>query len=108
MLILELDAYLDAGRAKLAEARFVTIRVPMSLWDRSKGEKLRDILGSHRGECPVTLELVRPGSYAVAVAPNTFFKVRPDSVLKGEVEALLGPGAMVLAKTRGVLVGEER
>jgi DNA polymerase III subunit alpha len=99
---------LPLEQAKLADARFVTIRVPMSLWDRSKGEKLRDILGSHRGECPVTLELVRPGAYAVAVAPNTFFKVRPDSVLKGEVEALLGPGAMVLAKTRGVLVGEER
>ena len=98
---------LPLEQAKLAEARFVTIRVPMSLWDRSKGERLRDILGSHRGECPVTLELVRPGSYAVAVAPNTVFKVRPDPILKQEVEALLGPGALVLAKTQGVAVGEE-
>jgi DNA polymerase-3 subunit alpha len=99
---------LPLEQAKLAEARFVTIRVPIASWDRSKGERLRDILGSHRGDCPVTLELVRPGAYAVAVAPNTFFKVRPDSVLKQEVEALLGPGAMLLAKTGAVLAGEER
>jgi DNA polymerase-3 subunit alpha len=99
---------LPLEQAKLAEARFVTIRVPIASWDRSKGERLRDILGSHRGDCPVTLELVRPGAYAVAVAPNTFFKVRPDSLLKQEVEALLGPGAMLLAKTGAVLVGGER
>jgi DNA polymerase-3 subunit alpha len=99
---------LPLEQAKMAEARFVTIRVPIATWDRSKGERLRDILGSHRGDCPVTLELVRPGAYAVAVAPNTFFKVRPDSLLKQEVEALLGPGAMLLAKTGAAVVGGER
>jgi DNA polymerase-3 subunit alpha len=99
---------LPLEQAKMAEARFVTIRVPIATWDKSKGERLRDILGSHRGDCPVTLELVRPGAYAVAVAPNTFFKVRPDSLLKEEVEALLGPGAMRLAKTGAVLAGGER
>ncbi len=90
---------LPLEQAKLAEARFVTIRVPVGDWDRSKGERLRDILGSHRGECPVTLELVRPGAFAVALAPSAFYRVRPDPVLRDEVEALLGPGALVLSRS---------
>jgi DNA polymerase III alpha subunit len=45
--------------AKLSEARYVTIRVPVGSWDKTKGERLRDILGSHKGDCPVTLEMVR-------------------------------------------------
>jgi DNA polymerase-3 subunit alpha len=93
---------LPLEQAKLAEARFVTIRVPIATWDRGKGERLRDILESHRGDCPVTLELIRPGSYAVAVAPSTYYKVRPDTILKDELESLLGPGALVLARTNGV------
>jgi DNA polymerase-3 subunit alpha len=92
---------LPLDQAKLAEARFVTIRVPVPSWDRAKGERLRDILGSHRGECPVTLELVHPGAFAVAVAPSTYFRVRPDAAFRDEVEALLGPGSLVLARRNG-------
>jgi DNA polymerase-3 subunit alpha len=87
--------------AKLAEARYVTIRVPVAAWDRGKGERLRDILGAHRGDCPVTLEIVRPGSWAVALAPSAYYRVRPDAVLRDEIEALLGPGALVLTRTNG-------
>ncbi len=90
---------LPLEQAKMAEARFVTIRVALSTWDRSKGERLRDILGSHRGECPVTLELVRPGAFAVSLAPSSYYRVRPDAILRDEVEALLGPGALVLSRT---------
>ncbi len=92
---------LPLEQAKMADARFVTIRVPLVAWDRGKGERLRDILDSHRGDCPVTLEMFRPGAYAVAVAPSTYFRVRPDAVLRAEVEALLGPGSLVLARTNG-------
>ncbi len=88
-------------QAKLAEARSVTIRVPALGWDRSKGERLRDILGAHRGDCPVTLEIVRPGVYAVALAPSAAYRVRPGSVLRDEVEELLGPGALVLSRSPG-------
>ena len=87
--------------AKLSEARYVTIRVPVGSWDKTKGERLRDILGSHKGDCPVTLEMVRPGSFAVAVAPSAYFRVRPDEVLRTEVEGLLGPGSLILARTSG-------
>jgi DNA polymerase III subunit alpha len=92
---------LPLEQAKMADARFVTIRVPLSGWDRDKGERLRDILGSHRGDCPVTLEMFREGAYAVAVAPSTYFRVRPDAVLREQIEALLGPGSLVLARTNG-------
>jgi DNA polymerase-3 subunit alpha len=92
---------LPLEQAKMAEARYVTIRVPLSAWDRAKGERLRDILGAHRGECPVTLELVRPGAFAAAVAPSGYYRVRPDSVLRQEVEALLGEGALILARSNG-------
>jgi DNA polymerase-3 subunit alpha len=89
---------LPLEQAKLAEARHVTIRVPLGTWDRGKGERLRDILGSHKGDCPVTLELVRAGSWSAALAPSAYYRVRPDAVLRDEVEALLGPGALVLAR----------
>ncbi|HXK11365.1 MAG TPA: DNA polymerase III subunit alpha, partial [Vicinamibacteria bacterium] len=88
--------------AKLAEARHVTIRVAVAGWDREKGERLRDILGAHRGDCPVTIELVRPGAWAAAVAPSAYYSVRPDPALREEVEALLGPGALVLARSNGL------
>ena len=71
---------------------------PAMGWDRSKGERLRDILGSHRGDCPVTLEIVRPGAYAVALAPSALYRVRPGSGLREQVEELLGPGALVLSR----------
>ena len=78
---------LPLEQAKLAEARYVTIRVPVPAWDRAKGERLRDILGAHRGECPVTLELVRPGAFAVAVAPERVLRCGRTRRCAREVEA---------------------
>jgi DNA polymerase-3 subunit alpha len=98
---------LPLEQAKLSEARYVTIRVPLSAWDRALGERLRDILGSHRGDCPVTLELVRPGVFSVAVAPNLHYRVRPGPTLKEELERLLGPGALLLSRTNGARNGDE-
>jgi len=89
---------LPLEQAKMEDARFVTIRVPAMGWDRSKGERLRDILGSHRGDCPVTLEIVRPGAYSVALAPSALYRVRPGSGLRDQVEELLGPGTLVLSR----------
>jgi DNA polymerase-3 subunit alpha len=98
LLVSEVQA-LD--QAKLAEARYVTIRVPLPSWDRAKAERLRDILDGHRGDCPVTLELVRPGVCAVSIVPNSYYRVRPDAGLRDELEALLGPGSLVLSRTNG-------
>lgn len=92
---------LSIEQAELAGARYVTIRMPMSWWDRTKGERLREILDAHPGDCPVTLELVQPGLYAVDVAPSNLYSVRPDPALRQEVDNLVGPGALVLARTNG-------
>ena len=92
---------LPLEQAKLAEARHVTIRVPLGTWDRGKGERLRDILGSHRGDCPVTLELFQPEGLSVAIAPSAMYRVRPNATLQGEVEALLGPGSLTLTVGNG-------
>ena len=92
---------LTLDQAKLADARYVTIRMPLSRWNRATGEGLRDILSAHRGECAVTLEMVREGAFTVAVAPSAVFRVRPDAALRAEVEALLGPGAFLLARSNG-------
>jgi DNA polymerase-3 subunit alpha len=92
---------LPLEQAKMVEARWVTIRVPAAGWDRARGERLREILDAHRGECPVTLELIRPGGYTVALAAGASYRVRPDPVLKGEIESLLGSGTLLLARTNG-------
>ena len=47
----------------------------------------------------MTLELIRPGSWAVALAPSAYYRVRPGPVLRDEIEALLGEGALVLTRT---------
>jgi DNA polymerase-3 subunit alpha len=85
-------------QARLSETRFVTIRVALDRWDRSKGERLREILDSHRGECPVRLELGKGGSFAVQVEPSAYFRVKPDARFEAEVEALFGKQALVLSR----------
>jgi DNA polymerase-3 subunit alpha len=84
-------------QAKMVEAGQVTVRIPMGTWDRAKGERLRDILDAHRGECPVSLELIRAGGIAVTLAAGAY-RVKPDTTLRDDVEALLGPGAMMLSR----------
>ena len=45
---------------------------------------------------------MRLDEFAVAVSPSSLYRVRPDATLRDEVEALLGPGALVLARTNGL------
>jgi DNA polymerase-3 subunit alpha len=92
---------LPLDQAKMLEARQVTVRIPVEAWDRSKGERLREILDSHRGECTVSLELVRPGAFSVTLAANASYRVKPDAGLRDEVEALLGAGALRLSRGPG-------
>jgi DNA polymerase-3 subunit alpha len=97
---------LPLEEAKLQEARQVTIRFALPVWDRSRGERLRDILNSHRGDCPVTLEILSPGSFVATVVPSSLYRVRPDSTFKSEIELLLGSGALVLARQGALAVKE--
>jgi len=92
---------LSLEQIKVSDARQITVRVELARWDRTKGEQLRDILGARQGDCPVLIELTRPGGLAVAVAPSALYRVRPDAGLKGEIEALFGPGSVVFSRANG-------
>jgi DNA polymerase III subunit alpha len=94
---------LPLEQARLAEARAVEIRMPLSAWERSKGEQLRDILGAHQGDCPVGLELVRDGSFSVRLALSSYYSVRPEAAFKSKIEALLGPESLILKRGNGRL-----
>jgi hypothetical protein len=37
----------------------------------------------------------------VSIVPNSYYRVRPDAGLRDELEALLGPGSLVLSRTNG-------
>jgi DNA polymerase-3 subunit alpha len=89
--------------AKLQEARSVTIRIPLERWGPSVGERLRDILDGHRGDCPVTLELLRRGAFSATISPSALYRVRPDPALRSELEEVLGEGALILSRTNGGL-----
>ena len=69
-------------QAKLAEARYVTIRVPVPAWDRAKGERLRDILGSHRGRVPGDAGDGPARAPSRWRWPQRVLPVRPDAALR--------------------------
>jgi DNA polymerase-3 subunit alpha len=89
------------AQARLTEARYVTIRIPVADWEHSKAESLRDILGDRSGDCPVTLELVQPGSYVVRMAVGAHYRVRPDAAFQRAVENLWGVGSLALSRDHG-------
>jgi DNA polymerase III subunit alpha len=105
-------------KARVAEARYVTIRVSAGRWDAGSADRLRDILGSNRGECSVTLQLVgvplEAGALAqavggdrmpslvehdVVIALPAYHRVRASNALQSEVEALFGAGCLSLSRT---------
>jgi DNA polymerase-3 subunit alpha len=95
---------MSLDQARIADARGVRIRIPLAGWDRVRGERLRDILEGHPGDCPVLLEIRDPGS-AVMVAPRVSCRVRPSEALRDAVEAVLGSGALVVDRASVVRRG---
>jgi DNA polymerase III subunit alpha len=91
---------LDFEQAKMQMARDVTVRIPISWWERSKAERLREILDAHPGDCPVSLELVRPGGFTATVAASAI-RVKPGPGLRDQLEGLLGPGSVRLGRQSG-------
>ena len=67
-------------QAKLAEARFVTIRVPVAALGPVQGRAAAGHTGRPPGRLPGDPGDRRPGAFAVAVAPGAYFRVRPDAV----------------------------
>jgi DNA polymerase-3 subunit alpha len=92
---------LSLNEARLARARNVVIRLGLSAWDRPTGERLRDIILAHPGDCPVVFEIGNAGAETLIVAPGPHYRVRPAADLVGEIESLLGPGSLVLRGPNG-------
>ena len=87
---------LPLDEAKRAEARHVTIRVPIPKWSTGKGSRLAEICQGHSGNCSLTVELVQPGTYRARIASR--YRVQPEEGFAAEIEALLGPDALVLSR----------
>ena len=79
---------LSGLREKLA--RELIVRVDLAGLDAEALTTLRGHLADHPGKVPVTLELVRPGSFRARVKPHMALTVEPSSALARSIEQVVG------------------
>ncbi|MCU0242571.1 MAG: DNA polymerase III subunit alpha [Vicinamibacteria bacterium] len=89
--------------AKMKEARQVVIRMTAAEWGQVSGEKLRDILAAHAGDCPVGLELEGNDRQVVRLAFGNRYRVRPEAALKKAIEELIGSERVTFQRNGGAL-----
>ncbi|MDH4229091.1 MAG: DNA polymerase III subunit alpha [Nitrospirota bacterium] len=75
--------------------RRVTLRFSASGVSRTDLVRLREVLGTHPGACPVHLRVKVPGSVEATVATAESLRVNPGDDLVRDVERLLGRDAVV-------------
>jgi DNA polymerase III subunit alpha len=79
--------------------REVLVRLRMPPADRKVLERVSDILGRHRGDRRVVLELDLPATtppMRVRLDVSGQIRVRPSDTLAAEIEAVCGPGTVTL------------
>ncbi len=76
-----------------ADARPVTITMPVTRCTPPVVERLREILGAHPGVTEVNLRLVQPGRATVMRLEDTL-RIERSPALFGDLKALLGPGCL--------------
>jgi DNA polymerase-3 subunit alpha len=84
-------------RERLAREMAITVAVPPH--GRETFEKLADLFAQHRGDKPVTFQLLVNGPdrpLRVRAQVSAHIRVRPSSVLVEEVERICGAGAVAL------------
>jgi DNA polymerase-3 subunit alpha len=83
-------------RERLAREMAITVTVPPH--GRATFEALADLFARHRGDKPVTFQLVLKGAQPIRVRAqvSAHIRVKPSSVLVDEVEKICGPGAVHL------------
>jgi DNA polymerase-3 subunit alpha len=83
-------------RERLAREMAITVTVPPH--GRATFEALADLFARHRGDKPVTFQLVLKGAQPMRVRAqvSAHIRVKPSSVLVDEVEKICGPGAVHL------------
>ena len=77
-----------------ADARPVTITMPVSRCTPPVVERLREILAEHPGVTQVNLRLTQPGRATVMRLEDTL-RIERTPALFGDLKALLGPGCLV-------------
>jgi len=85
---------LDEARHRLAKK--VTVRVFTPGLEATLISELKDVLDKSPGECPVFFELETPYAHRVVVESAEVRGVLPGEGLTAALEALLGPGAVVI------------
>jgi DNA polymerase-3 subunit alpha len=83
---------LREARQRRAEALW--IRVTTARVGPAEVDRLRDLLESCRGECPVYLEVIRPGDFALTLRADPGLRVAPTPELTAAIEGLLGEGTV--------------
>ncbi len=87
-----------AGLADLLTSAYTRVSIQVSSGDASHQSlhQLRDVLRRHPGPCPVYLTVTIPDHFEslIAVAPD--LRVLPNDRLVGDIEELIGKGAVLL------------
>jgi DNA polymerase-3 subunit alpha len=91
------DRIIDLEEAETQCAAAVHIHVDATRADRAMLERLRSLLGGHRGDCRGFLHIRLPGAAETVIAMPESMPLAPGEALRREVEGLLGRGCVDVA-----------
>ncbi len=83
---------LEDLRERSADA--VQLRLAAADLDDDVVSRLRQVVAAHRGDVPLYLEVVRPGSFRLVARAEPSLRVAPSRSLEEALEAVAGPGAV--------------
>jgi DNA polymerase-3 subunit alpha len=83
---------LDELRERRAES--ARLRLAAADLDEEFVARLRQTVEAHRGEVPLYLEVLRPGSYRLVARADPSLRIAPSRALQEALEAIAGPGAL--------------
>lgn len=86
------DKIMDVPEAVTMLTERVIVRLTSTGMTKEIITKLKMIIGTHKGDTPVTLLLERPKTFSVYINAGDDFKVRPDFELYKEIDDLIGKG----------------
>jgi len=87
-----------AGLADLQTSAYTRVSIQVSSSNASSQSlhQLRDVLRRHPGPCPVYLNVTIPDHFESMIAVGHDLRVLPNDRLVGDIEALIGKGAVTL------------
>ncbi len=73
-----------------------SIRIPVPSIELSKLDRLRSVLESHPGACPVEFELLKQNEFRIRLFPSDRLEIDPAPALVNEVENIFGENSVTL------------